>query len=80
MYFLNNRFLLIPLALETSGVWEKEEIQLIHEIGNRITDATGEKLATKFLFQTLSINFTTWNVTSILRTLPPGKEVIEIFY
>jgi len=58
----------------------KEGIQLIHEIGRRITYATGEKRVTKFLFQTLSITLQLGNVASILGTFPPAKKLTEIFY
>jgi hypothetical protein len=69
----------VPVALETSGVWGKEGISLIKEIGRRITEATGEPRATSYLIQRLSICLQRGNVASILGTLPPGRELDEIF-
>ncbi|OXA48561.1 Retrovirus-related Pol polyprotein from type-1 retrotransposable element R1 [Folsomia candida] len=35
--FLQDRFLFVPVAIETIGVWGKEGLSLIKEIGSRIT-------------------------------------------
>jgi hypothetical protein len=78
--FLRNRLNFVPLALETSRVWGKDDFQLIEKIGSRITEVIGEKRATSFLFQRLSICFKRGNAASILGTLPPGKELSEVFY
>jgi len=42
-------------AVETAGTWNQSAIQLIQEIGRRITAVTEDTRETVFLFQRLSI-------------------------
>lgn len=78
--FLEDRFIFIPVAAETIGVWGEDGIKLIQHIGQRITTITGEIRATSYLLQRLSITLQRGNVASILGTLPTGKKLSEIFY
>ncbi|XP_035711828.1 uncharacterized protein LOC118437132 [Folsomia candida] len=77
--FLQDRFLFVPVAIETIGVWGKEVLSLIKEIGSRITIVTEEKRATAFLLQRMSIAVQRGNVAAILGSLPAGRELDEIF-
>jgi hypothetical protein len=77
--FLTDRFVFVPVAMETTGIFGQEGLQFIRQIGQRITAITGEERATSFLIQRLSIATQRGNVASILGTLPPGKELEEIF-
>ena len=45
----------IPVAIETGGPWNVEEIELIQEIGMRITLINGATRETEYLFQRISI-------------------------
>jgi hypothetical protein len=78
--FLLGRFHFVPVVIETSGVWGKEALAFVREIGSRIQRATGESRATAFLMERLSIAVQRGNVASILGTLPAGRELDEIFY
>lgn len=66
--------------MESSGVWGQEGLALINEIGNRIARKTGNKRASAFLRQRVSLATQRGNVASILGTLPAGKELDEIYF
>ena len=50
-----NTHMFIPVAIETSGSWNVEGIELIQEIGRRITLINGEPRETEYHFQRISI-------------------------
>ena len=50
-----NTHMFIPVAIETGGPWNVEVIELIQEIGRRITLINGESRDTEYLFQRISI-------------------------
>jgi len=71
--------LFTPIAVKTSGVWAKEALKFLQEIGRRIVDVTGEKRSTSYLLQRLSLAVQRGNAASVLRTPPSGKELDEIY-
>jgi len=77
--FLTGRFIFIPVAIETSGVWGMEGLRLVKEIGRRITQVTGEARSTQYLIQRVSLTVQRGNVAAILGTMPKGKKMDEIF-
>jgi hypothetical protein len=77
---LESRFLFVPVAVETSGVWGREGLELMKTIGQRISAVTGERRASGYLLQRISIAIQRGNAACILGTLPAGKELDEIFY
>lgn len=77
---LAHHFIFIPVATETSGVIGKLGMDLIRNIGSKITDATKEKRATSYFIQRISIAIQKGNVASILGTIPHTKDLAEIFY
>ena len=50
-----NTHMFIPVAIETDRPWNVEVIELIQEIGRRITLINGESRETEYLFQRISI-------------------------
>ena len=50
-----NTHMFIPVAIERGGPWNVEAIELIQEIGRRITLVNGESRETEYLFQRISI-------------------------
>ena len=50
-----NTHMFIQVAIETGGPWNVEAIELIQEIGRRITLVNGEPRETEYLFQRISI-------------------------
>jgi len=77
--FLDGAYIFAPIAVETTGVWAKDSLRVVEDIGRRITEVSGEKRATSFLLQRLSIAVQRGNVAAVLGTLPPGKELEEIY-
>jgi len=67
------------VALERTDVWWSEGLNIIQEIGRRIREVTDEKRATKFRIQQLGVTLQTGNVISILGSLPPEKELEELY-
>ena len=45
----------VPVGIETWGTCSPQVIKLVKQIGKKIQDATGEKLSTLYLFQSISI-------------------------
>ena len=60
----------VPVAIETSGVWGQQALNLIKEIGRRIFDITHEPRSTMFLRQRISVAVQRGNAGCILGTLP----------
>jgi hypothetical protein len=77
---LERRFTFVPVAVETSGVFGKEGLSFIRELGVRVGTVTGEQRAPAYLLQRLSLAVQRGNVAAVLGTLPAGKELDEIFF
>ena len=53
---VNDNYYVVPIAHETMGSWAPDSLKFMKDLGSRVTEATGEKRAKSFLFQSLSIN------------------------
>ena len=63
------------------GTWGDIGIEFIQDIGKLITDQTGDKRSTSFLFQSISMAVQRGNTTSILGTMRTGEcHLEEIYY
>src|SRR5271154_1257933 len=78
--FLLDRHIFVPVAVETSGVWGKVGLKFVRQVGERIRSVSGERKSTCYLLQRVSIAIQRGNVASVLGTLPPGKQLTEVFY
>ena len=58
--------LFFPVAIETAGTWNQMAVELVQEIGRRITLVTEDSRETAFLFQCLSIALQRGNAVSFL--------------
>jgi len=58
----------LPVTVETAGTCNQSTIELIQEIGRRITAVTEDTRETVFLFQRLSIALQRGNVVAFLAT------------
>src|SRR5882757_2619358 len=76
---LADDFLFVPVAVETSGVWGQEALQLIQKIGSRIANITMDARATNFLMQRISIAIQHGNAASVLGSFQTGDELLELF-
>ena len=73
-------FIVITVANETLGSWAPMGLKFVKEIGSRITETTGEKRSTNYLFQAIGIATQRGNAASIAGTVPSPKKLDEIFY
>ena len=77
---LADQFIFIPVATETSGVIGNIGLNFIKKIGSKIAEVTNEKRSTAYLIQRISIAIQKGNAASIMGTIPPSKNLEEIFY
>jgi hypothetical protein len=52
---LSQTYIFMPIAVETSGVWNKLSYNFIEELGNKISNVTNDNRERSFLFQRLSV-------------------------
>ena len=69
----------MPIAVETLGSWGSESLKFMKEIGKRIQENTGEKRATAYLIQSISMSIQRGNAASILGTVGPTRKLDEIY-
>jgi len=67
--------LFFPVAIETAGTWNQMAIELVQEIGRRITLVTEDTRETVFLFQRLSIALQWGNAVSFHSTFTTEHRV-----
>ena len=65
---LSASYIFLPAAVETAGTWNQSAIELIQEIGRRITAVTEDTRETVFLFQCLSMALQRGNAVAFLAT------------
>ena len=70
----------MPVANETLGAWAPMGEKFVKDIGSRVSEETGEKRATSYLFQSISIATQRGNAASVLGTLPNTRKLDEIYY
>jgi hypothetical protein len=79
--YLGQQFLFLPVAVETSGVWDPDGLRFLREVGVRVAAVTGDKRASNFLLQRMSIAIQRGNVSAVLGSLPRGakwEEFLEL--
>jgi len=64
----NNTHVFFPVAIKTGGTWHHQAVELVREIGRRMTSITGEVRESTFLFQQLSVALQTGNAVSFQNT------------
>jgi len=78
---LSATYCFVPVAVETMGALGEEATDFIHQLGKRITSVTGERRATEFLLQRLSVAIQRGNAASVLGTVDSVDEKLDsIFY
>ena len=45
------KYICVPLACEVSGAWCTDGLEFLNDLGSRISDVTGDRRDTDFLFQ-----------------------------
>ena len=77
---LSRQYVVTPIAMETLGSWGPQTVKFIKDLGSRISEITGEKRSTSYLFLSLGIAVQRGNAASISGTVPSAKKLDEIFY
>ena len=67
-----------PVGIETLGAWGKAARELVHQIGTRVFDITGDPRARSFLVQRFALDIQRGNVASVMATLPSAKDWEEM--
>ena len=77
---LANKYIVMPVAVETMGAWGHSSLKFVQEIGERMTLASGDKQATFKLLQNITMELQRGNIASIIGTLPSPKSFNQLFY
>jgi hypothetical protein len=67
---LSDHYHFVPVGIETYGAYRPQGIKLVKQISKKIHDATGEKLSTFYLFQSISMAIQKGNAACVLGTSP----------
>ena len=71
---LTSSFHFVPVAIETLGAFGEEAQSFLHQLGRRISTLTGERRATEFLWQRLSVAIQRGNASCVLGTVDSNTE------
>ena len=66
-----------PVAVETAGTWNGLAVELVQEIGRRITAITEDTRETVFLFQRLSMALQQRNAAPSKTQCPPNESPLQ---
>ena len=76
---MEEAYSVIPICVETMGPWGQNGLGFIKELGNKIKNVTKEPKSTAYLCQAISVAIQRGNAASILGTVPPTKNLEEIY-
>jgi hypothetical protein len=76
---LTDRYWFVPVGVETLGVWGASASKFVKDLGQRIQCATGERRATSFLMQAISVAIQRGNAVSMLGTVRQQPSLNEIY-
>ena len=60
-----------PVAVESLGAFSRRSLSIIHVLGRKIHQYSGNELATSYLLQTISVAVQRGNALLVTDTLPP---------
>ena len=69
----------IAIAHETMGSWAPDSLKFMKDLGSRVSEATGEKRAKSFLFQSMSMNLQRGNALCVMGTVAHHRKLEEIY-
>ena len=69
----------MPVAVETFGACGSQGLNLIKEIGKRISEVTGEKRSTFYLLQNISMAIQRGNTSCVIGTVTVSEGLDEVF-
>jgi len=73
-----NSHIFVPVAIESAGTWNHQAVELVQELGRRMTAVTEDTREATYLFQRMSVALQRDNVVSFHSTFttalsPPSK-------
>ncbi|MEL7309522.1 MAG: hypothetical protein AAGK05_17820, partial [Pseudomonadota bacterium] len=77
---LSERFIFIPVAIETLGCWGPEAMGFVNDLGRRLSTVSGDSRASNFLKQKISVAIMRDNADCIKQSFPSGLAFNELFY
>jgi hypothetical protein len=77
---LTATYIFVPIAVETMGALGEEADDFIHKLGRRVASVSGEKRATEFLLQRLSVAIQRGNAASVMGTVEAMDLLDAVFY
>ena len=72
-------YYVVPIAQETMGSWAPDSLKFMKDLGSRVSEATGEKRAKSFLFQSMSMNLQRGNALCVMGTVAHHRKLEEIY-
>jgi hypothetical protein len=72
---LSVMYCFVPIAVETLGALGDDASDFLHQLGRRIANVTGERRATEFLLQRLSVAIQRGNAASVLGTVDSATDM-----
>ena len=76
---MTNEFYMVPICMETLGVWGPAGYKFIKELGRMTCEKTMEKRSTSFIMQSISMEVQRSNVACIIATVDSPKLLNELF-
>jgi hypothetical protein len=77
---LSSTYIFQPIAVETLGAWSNNSLKFIRKLGSKLTEHSGEKRATSYLLQAISMAIQRGNAISIMATVPLSRNLDELFF
>ena len=77
---LSHTYHLVPVSVETLGVWGETGLKFMKDVGKNLISQTGEKRASAFLFQSIGIAVQRGNAQSILGTKESDTEALDTIF
>ena len=71
-------YVFAPACIESLGAWGGSAKDLIHKIGQRVKENSGEPRSTSFLIQRLALDVQRGNAASVLGTIPATRDWREV--
>ena len=76
---MSNNFYMVPICVETLGVWGPAGYKFIKELGRMTCEKTKEKRSSSFIMQSISMEVQRNNVACITATVDSPKLLNELF-
>jgi len=62
------KYIFVPVAIESAGTWNHQAVELVQELGRRMTAVTEDTREPTYLFQRLSVALQQGNAVSFRST------------